>query len=418
LYLNVFAPLGKKASALPVMVWIHGGGNFDGESNDYDGSKLAREGNTVVVTINYRLNIFGFFAHPALDAEGHPAANYGIMDQQFALEWVQRNIEAFGGDPHNVTIFGESAGGTDVVAHLVSPASTGLFHRGIIQSGSRAGVDPTATATLADAQATGEAFATAVGCSDQTTACLRALSVQDILAQSDAFRSGIIADGTIIPQNMAAAIAAGEFNRVPLINGTTCDEFRFFIPVEDVGGGEVTASEYPDRVAERYPEDAPAILAHYPLSNFDSPSEAFAAVVTDQSNACPARRLNRTLSMFVPVYAYEFADRTAPSYAPLASFPYGAAHTFEIMYLFPLYHGALGTLHPLNAAQERLSDQMVSYWTTFARHGDPNSPETPFWLQYYSELDNYQSLNIPNPVTITSFADDHQCDFWDSLVEQ
>ena len=183
LYLNVFAPEAKKGqerrASLPVMVWIHGGGNFDGESNDFDGSKLARDGGTVVVTINYRLNIFGFFAHPALDAEGHPAANYGIMDQQFALQWVRRNIRAFGGNPDNVTIFGESAGGTDVIALLASPASADLFQRGIIESGAFTG-----TETLANAEATGQAFATAAGCADQTAECLRALSVHEILTSS------------------------------------------------------------------------------------------------------------------------------------------------------------------------------------------------------------------------------------------
>lgn len=121
------------------------------------------------------------------------------------------------------------------------------------------------------------------------------------------------------------------------------------------------------------------------------------------------------LSEFVPVFAYEFTDRTAPSYAPLASFPYGAAHTFEIMYLFPLYHGGLGTPHPLNEAQERLSDQMVSYWTEFAEQGNPNSGDRPFWPQYRAGLDNYQSLNLSNPVTITTFGAEHKCDFWDGL---
>jgi len=414
LYLNVFVPEAKKGqerrAALPVMVWIHGGGNFDGESNDFDGSKLARDGGTVVVTINYRLNIFGFFAHPALDAEGHPAANYGIMDQQFALQWVRRNINAFGGNPDNLTIFGESAGGVDVIALLVSPASADLFQRGIIESGAFTG-----TETLANAEATGQAFATAAGCADQTAECLRALSVHAILAKSDAFRKGIIADGTIIPQPIGTAFAAGEFQRVPIINGSNRDEFTFFIPLLDIGGGEVAPGTYEARVRASFGANADAVLAQYPLSDFNSPSEALAAAIGDPLTACAARRLNRVLSKFVPVFAYEFADRTAPSYAPLASFPYGAAHTFEIMYLFPLYHGGLGTPHPLNEAQERLSDQMVSYWTEFAEKGNPNSGDTPFWPQYKVGLDNYQSLNLPNPLTITTFAAEHKCDFWEGL---
>ena len=420
LYLNVFAPEAKDGQAVtlsrPVMVWIHGGGNFSGESNDYDGSKLAREGRTVVVTINYRLNIFGFFAHPALDAEGHPAANYGIMDQQFALQWVKRNIRAFGGDPDNVTIFGESGGGADVIALLTSPASAGLFHRAIIESGAFAA--GTETVTLADAEEIGRRFATAAGCADQSSECLRSLSVGEILTNSDAFRcglSGIVVDGTIIPQPLEAALAAGDFQRVPIINGTNRDEFTFFIPLLDVGGGEVAAGTYEDRVRAVFAGAADAVLAQYPLRDFDSPSEALATAMGDQFQAAPSRQLNRTLSKFVPVFAYEFADRTAPSYAPLASFPYGAAHTFEMMYLFPLYHGALGTPHPLTDAQERLSKQMVSYWTKFAERGDPNSEDTPLWPQYDPASDNYQSLNLPHPVTVTTFAAEHKCDFWDEL---
>ncbi|MEY2524974.1 MAG: para-nitrobenzyl esterase [Ilumatobacteraceae bacterium] len=421
LYLNVFAPettqeQGSRSPSRPVMVWIHGGGNMSGESNDYDGGKLAREGGTVVVTINYRLNIFGFFAHPALDAEGHPAANYGIMDQQFALQWVKRNIRAFGGDPDNVTIFGESAGGANVLALMASPASARLFHRGIIQSG--AFITAMEDVSLADAEEIGQRFATAAGCVDQSSESLRALPVDEILAKSGTFLcgpGGIIVDGTIIPQPLATAFAAGNFQRVPVINGSTRDEFRFFIPIPDVGGGEVAPGTYEDRVRAMFGPYADAVLARYPLEDFDSPNEAVAAAVGDQMQVSVARRLNRTLSKFVPVFAFEFADRTAPSYAPLPSFPYGAAHTFELMYLFPLYRGGLGTPHPLNDAQERLSDQMVSYWTKFAERGNPNSPHTPYWPQYNATLDNYQSLNLPDPVTITSFAADHNCEFWDEL---
>jgi para-nitrobenzyl esterase len=244
------------------------------------------------------------------------------------------------------------------------------------------------------------------------------LSVREILAKSDAFRSGqtgTIVDGTIIPQPIETAFATGQFNRVPIINGTNRDEFTFFIPVPDFGGGEVQAGTYPARVAATFGANAPAVLTHYPLSNFGSASEALAAAISDQLIACPARQLDRVLSKFVPVFAYEFADRTAPSFAPLASFPYGAAHTFEIQYLFPLYHGGLGTPHALNEAQGRLSNQMVSYWTEFAKEKNPNSHATPAWTRYDPARDNYQSLNLPNPVPMTTFAAEHQCDFWDSF---
>jgi para-nitrobenzyl esterase len=167
LYLNVFAPQQCDAGArLPVMVWIPGGGLFIGGSNDYNPSALVIDGPVVFVSFNYRLNVFGFFSHPAINAEGHTAGNYGIMDQQFALHWVRDNIAQFGGDPDNITIFGESAGGASAVCHLASPGSTGLFHKAILQSCSV--VATAATPSLESAEHFGTDLAAAAGCSDQT----------------------------------------------------------------------------------------------------------------------------------------------------------------------------------------------------------------------------------------------------------
>ena len=162
-----------------MLVWIHGGGLVQDGARNYDGTKLAADG-TVVVTINYRLGALGFLAHPALASRpGGPAGNYGLMDQQAALRWVQRNIARFGGDPHNVTIAGQSAGGLSVLAQLVSPGARGLFQRAIVQSGTFAlNQQP-----LATAEAAGETFATAVGCPDQTAACLRNVPVSDLVSQ-------------------------------------------------------------------------------------------------------------------------------------------------------------------------------------------------------------------------------------------
>jgi para-nitrobenzyl esterase len=433
LYLNVFAPpLGdddkdghdEGSRKRPVMVWIYGGGNFDGESNDYDARKLARDGGVVVVSLNYRLNVFGFLAHPALDSEGHAAANYGLMDQQFALRWVQRNIAAFGGDPRNVTIFGESAGGVNVMANMASPTAKGLFHRGIVES--RA-VRP--QPTLAQAEAVGTAFAAAVGCLDQTAACLRSLSVQEIIGNGSNFLGaapspagaasptlGII-DGTILTQSTTDALKSGQFNQVPVINGTNRDEWRWFVGQTELATGHImTAADYPDSILGFFgATNGPLVLAQYPLAAYNSPSEAFAAAVTAGFIACPARRINRLLVKYVPTYGYEFADETAPSSSPPVSFPYGTAHTYEIQYLFPHYHGATGIVNNLNPAQERLSDQMVSYWTTFAKSGNPNSEETPDWPRYDATLDQYQSLQLPIPFTTSAFAGEHDCDFWDSL---
>ena len=183
LYLNVFTPSTASAKKLPVLLWIHGGGLFDGESNDYDATALVKggpAGPTVVVTINYRLGLLGYFGHPVIDAEGHDFGNYGLMDQQAALRWVQRNIAAFGGDPGNVTVGGQSAGSTSTAALVISPASAGLFHRAIFESGALLTVAPRALAELRGAK-----FAAAAGVAEVSGAaapCLRALSVAKILS--------------------------------------------------------------------------------------------------------------------------------------------------------------------------------------------------------------------------------------------
>src|SRR5690242_9840496 len=181
LYLNVFAPAGRGAGNRPVLVWIHGGALVTGESDDYDPSALVRRG-VVVVTLNYRLGVLGFLAHPALAARpGGPSGDYGLMDQQAALRWVRRNIGAFGGDGRDVMLFGESAGGLSTLAQLASPGAHGLFARALVQSGGYAPTLP----SLAAAEAAGEGLATTAGCDSQTAACLRDLPVSTLLASED-----------------------------------------------------------------------------------------------------------------------------------------------------------------------------------------------------------------------------------------
>ncbi len=263
LYLNVFTPHtggtanGKK---LPVLLWIHGGGLFDGESNDYDASALVKGGPggpTVVVTINYRLGLLGYLGHPALDAEGHNFGNYGLMDQQEALRWVQRNIAAFGGDPGNVTVGGQSAGSTSTAANLISPASAGLFHRAIFQSGPLLTVAP-----LALAEQRGADFAKAAGCgtdaSAPAAACLRALSVDKILslqgtaAANGPYVNGLMVDGTILPISGDEAWRTGKFNRMPIMNGPVADEGAFTASIDELFFGPMTAERFTKLVNTTY----------------------------------------------------------------------------------------------------------------------------------------------------------------------
>ena len=229
LYLNVSTPTPRRRHrrGRPVLVWIHGGGFTQDAARNYDGSKLAADG-TVVVTINYRLGMLGFLAHPALASRpGGPAGNYGLMDQQAALRWVQRNIGRFGGDPHNVTIAGQSAGGLAVLMHMASRGSRGLFERAIVQSGAFA----LTQTPLAQAEAAGEAFAAAAGCPDQTAQCLRKLPVGDLVGKFTGNVIPGVVDGSVLTESVGTALAGGRAARVPIINGTNHDEERLFVSI-------------------------------------------------------------------------------------------------------------------------------------------------------------------------------------------
>src|SRR5258708_24365168 len=226
LFLNVYTTSlhSDDGNGRPVIVWIHGGGWTQGDGRGFDGTKLAQNGGGVV-TINYRLGALGWLAHPALAAQpGGPTRNYGQMDQQAALRWVHRNIPQFGGDPSNVTIAGQSAGALSVIGHLISPGSTGLFQRAIVESGSFA----LNQLSLAQAEAFGESFANISGCADQSAACLRSLPVTTLLGNfPGAAIPGVVARAAI-PESFGTALPAGRFARVPVLNGITHDEQRVF----------------------------------------------------------------------------------------------------------------------------------------------------------------------------------------------
>jgi para-nitrobenzyl esterase len=410
LYLNVFTPTG--GGLHPVMVWIHGGALVSGESNDYDPTKLVADGVTVV-TINYRLGALGFLAHPALaDANGQ-SGDYGLMDQQAALRWVQRNIANFGGDPRNVTIFGESAGGLSVLSQVASPQARGLFQKAIAESGS---YNLTQT-SLASAETAGEAFATQAGCASQTAACLRSLPVSTILADQDASGYTPNINSEVLPTSIGTAFATGDFNRVPIINGTNHDEWRLFVALSELEGNPVTAANYQSMISSTLgvPAAAAAVIAaEYPLTAYSSPSVALGAVGTDAIFACPALSIDESVSKFVPTFAYEFNDENAPeNFLPPVSFPYGAAHATEIQYLMGLPTAAFPDT--LTAQQQQLAATMKGYWTNFAKRGVPGSFGSPFWPLFNTVTQQMQSLVPPVPQTETDFATTHKCAFWTAL---
>jgi para-nitrobenzyl esterase len=428
LYLNVYTPnlgTGKgHAKGVPVMVWIHGGGLTVGESNDYDPTRLVQRGR-VVVTLNYRLGYLGFLAHPALSAESptHGSGDYGFMDQQAALRWVKRNIAKFGGDSGDVTIFGQSAGGLSVHAQMTSPLAAGLFQHAIVQSGAYALNLP----SLSQAESSGTTAALNVGCQDQTTQCLRSTPVSTLLASQPTGGLPITpnVDGYVLPQSPGPAFESGQFNRVPVVEGSTHDEFTIFAALNvelqlGIKLGELPPVLYPIVVGLftstlGLQTPASAIVAEYPLSAYQNNiGIALSAIGTDSLFSCPGRRAARSLSQFVPTWAYEFNDPNAPQpFAPPVSFPYGAYHASELAYLFdsttlPPFHA------PFTPDQEKLAAAMVSYWTQFAANADPNSPSTPSWPAYTVANDTYQSLEPPTPKPVTGFAGDHHCAFWDA----
>jgi para-nitrobenzyl esterase len=441
LYLNVFTPDkhhgkgsddwdedegadehgGKKGKkkGLPVMVWFHPGAFQFGESDDFDPSNLV-DHDVIVVTLNYRLGALGFLAHPALSAESASgiSGNYGLQDQQAALRWVQRNIEKFGGDSENVTIFGESAGAVSVHAHMVSPQSAGLFHRAIAQSGSYTLTQP----ALATAQAQGTAYATAVGCAAQDAACLRAVPVATLLSKQSTSPTAYlpIVDGSILPLSVGAAFASGQFNRVPVIEGTTHDEFRLFVAtLFALPGIPIIPATYPTLISTILSVPLPVaqgIAAFYPLAAYPSGGVALGAVGTDAAFACNSRVLARLLSQWVPTWVYEFSDANAPQiFLPPVSFPYGAYHGSEVQYLFDVRANVPAPA--LSTAQLALAESMQSYWTRFAKVADPNSAQTPAWSAFIPVTqDSFQTLVAPTPqaYTGTAFGADHKCAVWGS----
>ena len=408
LYLNVYTPSSVRPGVpfAPVMVWIHGGALVVGESDDYNPAALVAQG-VVVVTINYRLGALGFLAHPALSAESpdHASGNFGLLDQQAALRWVQRNARAFGGDPRNVTIFGESAGGLSVSSQLASPLAAGLFDRAIVESGAYLLSPP----TLASAEATGASFASQAGCTDQTAACLRSLPLATILALQPGASPTV--DGHVLTQSLGGAFGSGAFNRVPVIEGSNHDEWRLFVAQAEVtSGAPLSAAAYVPTVAATLGipiAAATALTAAYPLSAYPSPSVALGAVGTDAIFACNARRVAGLLSQYVPTYQYEFNDPDAPQqFFPGVSFPTGAYHAAELQYLFSFNRG---TPPQFSAGQVELSRTMVRYWSRFARAGDPNSPPVPAWPRYDVTAQSYQALVPGTSGTATGFAVDHKC---------
>jgi para-nitrobenzyl esterase len=452
LFLNVYVPGNPgPANRLPVMVFLHGGAFVSGAGSLYDPTTLAKTESAIVVTVNYRLGTLGYMAAPELRAQDprRSSGNYGLLDQEFALRWVQQNIGAFGGDRGRVTVFGQSAGGYSVCALLTAPSAAGLFQRAITQSGPCSFPLPAREAS----EASGTKFIEKVGCARDSDAdtvdCLRQLDVQTVLDNQVSSRdlvgspTGLTqyfpnVDGVVIPQQPVQAITLNQYNKVPVMIGTTQDEGTLFVALAfDLLDGPLTAQEYPNQIASvaaTVASQAAAeggsssglttqligarILRTYPLRNYASPGQALAAVMTDASFACPALITAQLLSLTTITYSYEFADQASPMlFLPPVSFPYRASHTNDLQYLFD----NLGSMPvSLSRDQQALAATMKEYWTEFAAAGTPNQLATtsPFWPAFTLVAPVTQSLVSPTPRAAIDFAVDHHCVFWQSVLLQ
>jgi len=375
LYLNIYTPRQMNSKAqLPVLFVIPGGGLQTGSADEYDPSKFIKAG-IVVVTINYRVGVFGFFSHPSINKEKKYNVNYGFMDQQKALNWVNSNIEFFGGDKNNITLFGESAGGYSSFAHLFSSLSKDKFQKTIILSGTYH-LDQK---NLDEANVMGKKVALLLGCTDgndeEIQRCLRDMPTEKFLNNDIASLSNdqLIIDGQIFKEPFQLSLEQQRFNKVAVVNGFDKNEGTFFAGVvENTAHKKFDEDMYINSFANFYGKGADEITKNKNNNNINNYAEKFSTDMTNYKFACPILSTSASLSKSMPVYGFLFADQSAPQYIKKASIPYRASHTSELQYIFKNFQGANGKYTPLNRRQEKVAKEMMIYFSNFIHSGSPN----------------------------------------------
>jgi para-nitrobenzyl esterase len=406
LYLNVYTAAKSAREHEPVMVWIHGGAFTSGAGSLYDGEALAKKG-VVVVTINYRLGVFGFLAHPELTKESdrNASGNYALLDQIAALEWVKKNIAAFGGDAKRVTIFGESAGSWSVNYMMATPLAKGLFQRAIGESGG----EFAPARKLADAEKAGVKFATSAGA--DSIAALRAKTPEDLMKVAG-FQSAANVDGGLLPDDVYTIFAKGKQSDVPLLIGSNNDEGTMFTPPTVKGATFKATAE------TRFKSDADAFLKIYPFSNDQEAWAAQAASMRDQTFGWEMRTWARmqTKTGKSKVYVYYFNH-----VPPGKNRAKGAYHGSEIPYAFgnlqiaPFAVNGNSEKAEFSDVDRNLANTMSSYWVDFATTGDPNGKGLPKWPAYHAKDDVVMGLG--DTIAVEPLPNKPALDFLDLYFE-
>ncbi|MFI1018425.1 carboxylesterase/lipase family protein [Streptomyces sp. NPDC020965] len=420
LFLNITTPRDlRRGERLPVMVWWHGGGFVTGSGADYGAQRLASRGRVMVVTVNYRLGVFGYFGLPGLRGSG----NFGFADQLEAVRWTRKNAHAFGGDARGITVFGQSSGGMSACALLTSPRARALADRVAIMSGSCGlnwftgalypGSPPqTPYIPLARAESEGAAAAARLGCKGAGAAtCLRKKPAAHLLKLDTAVADQLAYGTELLPVHPERALRDGRFARVPVLVGGVRDEARAYVAgAERVTGKAITDSGYPRLITDAYGRRrASAVAAAYPPSRYLSPGVAWATVVTDASWSCPTLATQRALAAHTDAYGYEFADPDPPNVTGVTapSVPHAAGHATDLPFLFEPGGANLLT----TPAQRLLSARMIDYWTSFARHGEPVARGGPRWRPA-TESSSAALRLAPARIGPVDLAREHRCALW------